>query len=72
MRAFTARFDFLPLVLGAAQLPADHLLAASLQIAAAARPEPERRPFLIEAGRACARLMGSDLPQLQNLLRSLA
>lgn len=71
VRTFTARFDFLPLVLGATQLPADQLLAAALRIAAEARPESERRPFLINAGRACARLMGADLPQLQNLLRAL-
>jgi hypothetical protein len=69
--AFTDHFDFLPLVLSAPQLPADLLLAAALQSAAEIRPEAQRRPFLIDAGRACARLMAGDLPQLQNLLRSL-
>jgi hypothetical protein len=72
VRAFTASLDFLPLVLGTQQVPADHLIAASLQLAAEARPLSERRPFLVEAGRACARLMADDLPQLQNLLRALA
>jgi len=71
VRAFTTTFDFLPLVLSTPQLPADHLLAAALQTASEARPAAERRPFLIDAGRACARLMAGDLPQLQNLLRLL-
>jgi hypothetical protein len=71
VRSFTSSFDFLPLVLSAPQLPVDYLLAAALQTAAAARPQTERRPYLIEAGRACARLMAADLPQLETLLRTL-
>ncbi len=71
VRGFTTSFDFLPLVLGTSQLPAEQLLAAALQRAAEARPEAERRPYLIEAGRACARLMSGDLPRLQTLLANL-
>jgi hypothetical protein len=71
VRSFTASLDFLPLILGAPHLPADQLLAAALQAAAEARPQAERRAFLVGAGRACARLMAGDLPQLQNLLRTL-
>jgi hypothetical protein len=68
---FTSSLDFLPLVLAAPQLPTDSLLAATFRLAAQARPESERRAFLIAAGRECARLMSRDLARLNNLVRSL-
>jgi hypothetical protein len=68
---FTSSFDFLPLVLAAPQLPTDSLLAATFRLAAQARPEAERRDFLVAAGRECARLMSRDLTRLNNLVRSL-
>ena len=68
---FTQRLDFLPLILSAPQLLVDHLLAACLRRAAEARPESARTAFLIEAGRACARLLASDLSRLNNLVRDL-
>ena len=68
VQKFTDRLDFLPLVLAAPQLPVDHLLAACLRLAAMARPESARRPFLINAGRACARLLAGDLPDLMERL----
>lgn len=71
VREFTASFDFLPLVLAAPQLPTDSLLAATFRLAAQARPEAERRPFLVAAGRECARLLSRDLGRLNNLVRSL-
>lgn len=71
VRRFTASLDFLPLVLAAPQIPTDSLLAAAFRQAALARPEPERRGFLLHAGRACARLLAGDLARLQNLVRSL-
>ena len=71
VRQFTASLAFLPLVLAAAQLPTDSLLAASFRQAALARPEAERRAYLVRAGRGCARLLASDLARLNNLVRSL-
>ena len=69
--AFTARFDYFRLVLDAREVPADELLAQSLRLAAAARPEPERTEFLVEAGRELARLLGGDLARLEGLLRRI-
>jgi hypothetical protein len=71
VQRFTQRLDFLPLILAAPQLPVDHLLIACLRQAALARPESARRPFLVEAGRACARLLAGDLARLNNLIRGL-
>jgi len=69
--AFTQDLAFLPLVLSAGNLPVDELLAAALQQAALARPQAERRPFLLEAGRVCSRLMADDLGRLDTLLQGL-
>ncbi|HEX9797366.1 MAG TPA: hypothetical protein VGA52_10285 [Anaerolineales bacterium] len=68
---FTRQLSFLPLILSAGGLPSDELLAAALQGAARARPEAERRAFLVEAGRACSRLLTDDLGRLDNLLQAL-
>jgi hypothetical protein len=70
-RRFCERPDWIALVLGAPEIPADDLLAASLRIAAEARPEAERGEFLVNAGRECARLLSHDLARLDNLLRAL-
>lgn len=69
--AFTARFDYFRLVLAAPEVPADELLAANLQVAAAARPPQQREAFLVEAGRELARLLAGDLLRLDGLLRRL-
>ncbi|HEC33711.1 MAG TPA: hypothetical protein ENI37_03220 [Chloroflexi bacterium] len=69
--AFTRRFDYFRLVLDAPEVPADELLATSLQMAAAARPAHEREGFLVEAGRELARLLAGDLLRLDGLLRRL-
>jgi hypothetical protein len=71
VRDFTARFDYFRLVLDAREVPADELLAASLRVAAAARPEDERETFLVEAGRELARLLAGDPVRLEGLLRRL-
>ena len=71
VRKFTAQFDFLKLVTAVQEFPVDDLLAAALQTAAAARPESERRAYLIEAAAECARLVGRDLTRLESLVRSL-
>ena len=71
VRLFTTRLDFIPLIFSAPNLPADDLLAAALQHAAAIRPEHERRPFLLDAAQACARLLSFDLARLETLLQNL-
>jgi len=71
VRQFTASLAFLPLVLAAPQLPTDSLLAATFRLAAQARPESERRAFLVSAGRECARLLSGDMGRVNNLVRSL-
>jgi hypothetical protein len=69
--AFTARFDFLRLILDSPDAPADELLAVSLRRAADLRP-PEDRPFFLrEAGKELARLLSRDLARLENLLRRI-
>ncbi|MBO9310438.1 MAG: hypothetical protein J7551_11725 [Chloroflexi bacterium] len=69
LRAFTQRFDFFRLVLQAANVPGDELLAAALRSAAAVRPRSEQTPYLIQAGRCLAQLLGADLPRLNHVLR---
>ena len=68
---FTERLDFLPLLLAAPNLPVDDMLAAALRAAAQARPASERRPFLLQACRAAARLMAGHLVRLENLVQGL-
>lgn len=68
---FTQRLDFIPLVLSARQIPCDDLVAAMLMRAAARRPEDQRRPFLMEAGRVCAGFLAGDLTRLEYILRAL-
>lgn len=69
IRAFTERFDYFRLVLGAPDVPSDELLAASLRAAAAVRPENAREAFLIEAGRELVRMLAGDPTRLESLLR---
>ncbi len=68
---FTSRLDFIPLVLSAAGLPVDLLLAQILHSAAAARPEARRHDYLVEAGRRCARYLGTDLTRLNLIIDRL-
>jgi hypothetical protein len=68
---FTARHDWLRVVLAAAEVPADALLIAALRAAAAARPPDQRQPYLIAAGRELAKLLAMDLTRLDGILRQL-
>jgi hypothetical protein len=70
--AFTQRLDFLRLLFNSRELPVDELVVSCLRLAARARPESERRPFLLNAGRELARLMGADLVRLEALLGRVA
>lgn len=69
VRRFTDRLDFLRLVVNASDMPTEELLAAAINHAARARPDGERRAFLVAAGRHLAGLLSHDLPRLQHLLK---
>jgi hypothetical protein len=69
--AFTREFTFLRTILNAKDAPGDELIAAGLRIAAAARPEGERRAFLLDAGRELARLLSVDPVRLEGILRRI-
>lgn len=70
VREFTDGLDWLRLVLNSnGDVPTEELLAAALLHAAQARPDAERRPFLVRAGRRLAALLSHDLPRLQHLLK---
>jgi hypothetical protein len=71
VRRFTERLDFLRLLLNSREVPADELIVACLRLAAQARPEAERRPYVLSAGRELARLLGADLVRLEALLGRL-
>lgn len=71
VQAFTARLDYLQLILGARQVPTDELLVASVRNAAAARTEHDREMFLVDAGRELTRLLAGDPLRLEGLLRRL-
>jgi len=70
--AFTQRLDFIPLILSAPNLPVDDLLTAALRQAAQDRSGVERKRFLLQAGRECARLLDRDLSRLHVVVRGLA
>ncbi len=69
--AFTRQFAFLRTILGAKDAPADELAAACLRLAAAVRPQADRRAFLLDAGRELARLLSSDPVQLEGILQRI-
>jgi hypothetical protein len=66
---FTQHFDFFRLVLQAANVPSEELLAAALRLAAAVRPRGEQTAYLIRAGQRLAQLLSADLPRLNHVLR---
>lgn len=69
VRAFTQRYDFFALVLGAAEVPSVDLLAAAVRYAAnGAYYEEERYGFLVSCGREIARLLSHDLKRLEHVL----
>ncbi|NWF70614.1 MAG: hypothetical protein HXY40_16130 [Chloroflexi bacterium] len=66
---FTSKHDFFRLVLNAAEVPSDDLLAAALHYASARAYEPdERETFMIDSGRKLVRLLSHDLKRLAHLL----
>jgi hypothetical protein len=71
LRAFSARLDYLSLILNAAQLPVDELLVAHLNRVAAAQPDEQRYQFLVSAGRVVARLLHHDVLRLEAIFQRL-
>jgi hypothetical protein len=71
-REITTRFDYLRLVLSAAGVPSEQLLAANLLRASLTRPPDEQYDFLVGAGREAARLLSGDMARLDNLLRLIS
>lgn len=65
---FTRRFDYLRLILGAAEVPTDDLIAAVIRAAANIRPEDEYRDFLMACGQQVARDLSHDLKRLSHVL----
>jgi len=65
---FTQRFDFFRLVINAAEVPSDDLIAATLRYVQLAYPEPDRYDFMVRAGRHLATLIGGDMRRLSSIL----
>ena len=68
---FSTRHDWMRTVLAAADVPVEPLLAASLRMAAAARPPDQRQAYLVGAGRELARLLAADLTRLDGILQQI-
>ncbi len=71
VREFTARWDWLKLVLDTREVPADDLIVAALLLAAEAYHPEEQQAFLLQAGRELARLMPGDTTRLEAVLKRL-
>ena len=70
VRAFTASLDFLRLLLANGSPTTDEATASLLIMASQAHPDPYA--FRLAAGQELARLLGSDPPRLNALLKRLA
>lgn len=66
--AFTQRRDFFRLILGAAEVPSDDLVAAAILNASFACDPADRRAFLVESGRQLASYLSNDLRRLSHIL----
>ena len=62
IRAITENFDFLRLLIGVSEVPADELLAAAVREGYKARGADQS--FLVCAGQALSHLLGSDYDRL--------
>jgi len=56
------------LVLNAAEVPSDDLLAAMLRYASQAYPEADRYDFMVACGRQMAQLLSGDMKRLSAIL----
>jgi hypothetical protein len=72
IRDFTERLDFFRLVLTAAEVPSDDLLATALRNAVSCRSEREQSDYRVKCGRQLARLLANDLKRLAHILSILS
>lgn len=72
IRDFTERLDFFRIVLTAAEVPSDDLLATALRNAVSCRPEREQTDYRVQCGRQLARLLANDLKRLAHILSILS
>lgn len=68
---FTAKFDYIRLIVDSPEAPVDELISVSLSRAAKLHAPSQQARFLREAGRELARLLNRDLPRLEKLLRRI-
>jgi hypothetical protein len=68
IHAFSAQLDFISPILTNNVCPADELVIAAVQQAIVVRAEPERKPYLIEAGKLYTRYMYKDLARVEATL----
>lgn len=66
--AFTSRFDYFRLILGASEVPTDDLIASAIRGAANVRSDDEYRDFIVACGQQIARDLSSDLKRLSHIL----
>jgi hypothetical protein len=69
---FTENYRFLHIIAQAPSLSVDDLLIACVLEAARARPEGDRKRYLVGAGRMLARILTRDLNRLEQVLNSLS
>lgn len=65
---FSQSLDFLRIVINAAEVPSDDLIAACILKASYTYSAQDRYAFLVAAGRHLARFLGGDLRRLANIL----
>lgn len=65
---FTQNKEFFRLVLNASEVPSDDLIIALLRVASEAYPVEERYQFMVDSGRALAKLLTSDAKRLGAVL----
>ena len=65
---FTRSFEFFRLIVNAAEVPSDDLMAAMLRYTSLAYPEPDRYDFMVRAGRHLTVLLSNDLKRLASIL----
>ena len=68
---FTEDLRFLNTIAMTPSLPVDDLLIACVLEASSARPESERRRYMLGAGRMLARILAGDLQRLEQILGTL-
>ncbi len=69
---FTENLSYLTTITQNPSVPVDDLLYATIREAVTARPESDRRRYLLSAGRTLARMLAIDLHRLETILSALS